>query len=144
MLMDPGEQQVYDLYDDYCHRRIECRAFFQRAAGVTIGGASALALAESLLPRYAAAQTDKRPFRRTGQAVCYYASVGRCRSGTQADGAPLEADHRFKASLFGPQLLAVTDARLVQVRRETARDPCRPGRPSSRCTLSEIYGCAWL
>ena len=69
---------------------------------------------------------------------------GKCRSRTQADGAPLEVNHRIKASLFGPQLLAVTDVRPVQVRRETARDPCRPGRPSSRCTLSEIYGCAWL
>ena len=51
------KQQVFDLYDDYCHGRLERRAFFSRAAALTIGGASALALAESLLPQYAEAQT---------------------------------------------------------------------------------------
>lgn len=58
------DQVVYDLYDDYCHGRIERREFFGRAAALTIGGVSALTLAQSLLPRYAEAQTisftDKR------------------------------------------------------------------------------------
>ena len=57
MTREPNEQQVYDLYDDYCHGRIERREFFSRSAAITIGGASALALAESLLPRYAEAMT---------------------------------------------------------------------------------------
>ncbi len=51
------EQRVYDLYDDYCHGRIDRREFFQRAAVISIGGVSALAMAQSLLPRYAEAQT---------------------------------------------------------------------------------------
>ena len=50
-------QKVYDLYDDYCHDRIDRRAFFQGAAALTIGGVSALALAEGMLPEYAEAQT---------------------------------------------------------------------------------------
>jgi carboxymethylenebutenolidase len=48
------DQRVFDLYDEYCHGRIDRRAFLQRAAVVTIGG---LAMAQALLPRYAMAQT---------------------------------------------------------------------------------------
>jgi carboxymethylenebutenolidase len=48
------DQRVFDLYDEYCHGRIDRRAFLQRAAVVTIGG---LAMAQALLPRYANAQT---------------------------------------------------------------------------------------
>jgi carboxymethylenebutenolidase len=48
------DQRVFDLYDEYCHGQIDRRAFLQRAAVVTIGG---LAMAQSLLPRYARAQT---------------------------------------------------------------------------------------
>ena len=48
------DQRVFDLYDEYCHGRIDRRAFLQRAAVVTIGG---LAMAQALLPRYAQAQT---------------------------------------------------------------------------------------
>ncbi|MDJ0946875.1 MAG: dienelactone hydrolase family protein [Kiloniellales bacterium] len=53
----PIDRRVLDLYDDYCHGRIERREFFARAGALTIGGVSALAMAESLLPRYAEAQT---------------------------------------------------------------------------------------
>jgi carboxymethylenebutenolidase len=56
------DQRVFDLYDEYCHGRIDRRAFLQRAAVVTVGG---LAMAQALLPRYAEAQTvsftDERP-----------------------------------------------------------------------------------
>ena len=48
------DQRVFDLYDEYCHGRIDRREFLQRAAAVTIGG---LAMAQALLPRYALAQT---------------------------------------------------------------------------------------
>jgi len=48
------DQRVFDLYDEYCHGRIDRRAFLQRAAVVTIGG---LAMAQALLPRYVQAQT---------------------------------------------------------------------------------------
>jgi carboxymethylenebutenolidase len=51
------EQPVYDLYDEYCHGRIDRREFFRRAAAMTVGGVSALAMAQALLPRYAQAQT---------------------------------------------------------------------------------------
>lgn len=48
------DQRVFDLYDEYCHGRIDRRSFLQQAAVVTAGG---LAMAQALLPRYARAQT---------------------------------------------------------------------------------------
>lgn len=48
------DQRVYDLYDEYCHGRMDRREFLARAAAVTVGG---LAMAQALFPRYAAAQT---------------------------------------------------------------------------------------
>jgi carboxymethylenebutenolidase len=55
------DQRIFDLYDEYCHDGIDRREFLLRAAALTLGG---LAMAQALLPRYAAAQTisftDKR------------------------------------------------------------------------------------
>ena len=47
------DQRVFDLYDEYCHGRIDRRAFLKQAA-VVAGG---LAMAQALMPRYANAQT---------------------------------------------------------------------------------------
>ena len=47
------DQRVFDLYDEYCHGRIDRRTFLQQAA-VVAGG---LAMAQALMPRYANAQT---------------------------------------------------------------------------------------
>lgn len=62
--LDPVERRVYELYDKYCHGEIDRRQFFKRAAALTIGGLSALSIAESLIPDYARAQqvmfTDSR------------------------------------------------------------------------------------
>jgi carboxymethylenebutenolidase len=51
------DQRVYDLYDEYCHGKIDRREFLARASALVIGGVSALAMAQSLFPRYALAQT---------------------------------------------------------------------------------------
>jgi carboxymethylenebutenolidase len=51
------DRRVFDLYDEYCHGRLDRREFLDRASLLTIGGVSALAMAEALLPRYARAQT---------------------------------------------------------------------------------------
>lgn len=48
------DQRVFDLYDEYCHGQIDRRTFLARAAAVTAGG---LAMAQALMPQYAAAQT---------------------------------------------------------------------------------------
>ncbi|MGB7180284.1 MAG: dienelactone hydrolase family protein [Burkholderiaceae bacterium] len=58
------DQQVYDLYDEYCHGDYDRREFLRRAAKLSVVGGSALVMAQALLPRYAQAQqimfTDKR------------------------------------------------------------------------------------
>src|SRR4051812_11995012 len=51
------DQRVFELYDEYCHGRIDRREFLRRAGALTIAGGSALAMAQALLPRYAQAQT---------------------------------------------------------------------------------------
>jgi carboxymethylenebutenolidase len=51
------DQRVYDLYDEYCHGRIDRREFLARAGALVIGGVSALAMAQALFPRYVEAQT---------------------------------------------------------------------------------------
>jgi carboxymethylenebutenolidase len=47
------DQRVFDLYDEYCHGRIDRRSFLKQAALVTGG----VAMAQALMPRYANAQT---------------------------------------------------------------------------------------
>ncbi|MDH5456502.1 MAG: dienelactone hydrolase family protein [Gammaproteobacteria bacterium] len=58
------DDQVFELYDEYCHGHIDRRQFFERAAQLTVAGVSAMAMAEALLPNYAEAQeilfTDER------------------------------------------------------------------------------------
>lgn len=51
------DPRIFDLYDEYCHGRIDRREFLRRSAAVTVGGVSALWMAQALLPRYAEAQT---------------------------------------------------------------------------------------
>ena len=51
------DPRVYDLYDDYTHDRIDRKEFLSRSGAITVGGVSALAMAQALLPRYADAQT---------------------------------------------------------------------------------------
>ena len=51
------DPRVFDLYDEYCHGQIDRREFLSRAAAITIGGVSALWMAQALMPRYAEAQT---------------------------------------------------------------------------------------
>ncbi len=70
------DQRVFDLYDDYCHGRIERREFFSKAAALTIGGVSALAMAQSLMPRYAIAQTISFTDKRMKARYVQYPSPG--------------------------------------------------------------------
>ena len=64
MSKDTIDPQVFELYDEYCHGRIDRREFFRRAAALSAGGVPALAMAGALLPRYAEAAeiafTDER------------------------------------------------------------------------------------
>ena len=53
----PIDPRVFDLYDEYCHGYIDRREFLSRCATLTVGGVSALWMAQALMPRYAEAQT---------------------------------------------------------------------------------------
>jgi carboxymethylenebutenolidase len=48
------DQRVFDLYDEYCHGRIDRREFLKRAGALGVAG---LAMAQTLFPNYARAQT---------------------------------------------------------------------------------------
>jgi carboxymethylenebutenolidase len=62
------DQRVFDLYDEYCHGRMDRRTFLQQAALVAGG----LAMAQALMPRYANAQTISfTDSRIKGQYVAY-------------------------------------------------------------------------
>lgn len=51
------DKKIYDLYDEYCHGKMDRREFLRRASLITIAGVSGLAMAQALFPRYAEAQT---------------------------------------------------------------------------------------
>ncbi|MEP5566467.1 MAG: dienelactone hydrolase family protein [Halioglobus sp.] len=64
MRQDEIDDQVFELYDEYCHGRIDRRQFLRRAGQLTVASAAALTMAQALLPNYADAQeiqfTDER------------------------------------------------------------------------------------
>ena len=71
------DPRVFDLYDEYCHGHITRREFLSRAAALTIGGVSALWMAQALMPRYAEAQTISfTDPRMTGNYVEYQSPGG--------------------------------------------------------------------
>ena len=70
------DPRVFELYDEYCHGYIDRRTFLSRAAAITIGGVSALSMAQALLPRYAEAQTISFTDRRIKGTYVEYPSPG--------------------------------------------------------------------
>ena len=67
------DQQVFDLYDEYCHGRIDRREFLKRAGAM---GAAALVMAQGLLPNYARAQTISFTDTRIKASYVTYPSPG--------------------------------------------------------------------
>ena len=70
------DQRVFDLYDAYCHGRIDRREFLARAGSIAALGAAGLAMAQALLPRYANAQTVSSTDARIVAAYVTYPSPG--------------------------------------------------------------------
>jgi carboxymethylenebutenolidase len=70
------DPRVFDLYDAYCHGRIDRREFLGRAAAIAVAGGSALAMAQALLPRYALAQQISFTDQRIKANYVTYPSVG--------------------------------------------------------------------
>jgi len=67
------DQQVFNLYDEYCHGRIDRREFVRRAGAL---GAGALAMAYGLMPNYARAQTISFTDSRIKASYVTYPSPG--------------------------------------------------------------------
>ena len=67
------DQQVFNLYDEYCHGRIDRREFLKRAAAM---GGAALIAAQGLLPNYARAQTISFTDSRIKASYVTYSSPG--------------------------------------------------------------------
>ena len=67
------DQQVFDLYDEYCHGRIDRREFLKRAAAL---GGAALIAAQGLFPNYAKAQTISFTDNRIKATYVTYPSPG--------------------------------------------------------------------
>jgi carboxymethylenebutenolidase len=70
------DQRVYDLYDEYCHGRIDRREYLKRASALAALGIPALAMANALLPQYAAAQTISFTDTRIKASYVTYPSPG--------------------------------------------------------------------
>ncbi len=70
------DQQIYDLYDEYCHGKINRREFLLRASLIPVATASGLAMAQALLPRYAEAQTISFTDERIKATYVEFASPG--------------------------------------------------------------------
>ncbi len=52
-------QEVFDLYDDYAHNRLDRRGFMNKLSTYAVGGLTVTSLAAFLLPKYAQAQQVK-------------------------------------------------------------------------------------
>lgn len=70
------DQRVFDLYDEYCHGRIDRRDFLHRAGSIAALGGSGLLMAQALLPRYAQAQTISFTDSRIKASYVTYPSPG--------------------------------------------------------------------
>ena len=67
-------QEVFDLYDDYAHSRIERREFMQRLSAYAVGGITLTALMGFLMPAYANAIQVKPDDPRLKSEYIYYDS----------------------------------------------------------------------
>jgi carboxymethylenebutenolidase len=67
------DQRIYELYDEYCHGRMDRREFLATASAVVVGG---LAMAQALFPRYVEAQTISFTDSRIKAKYVEYPSAG--------------------------------------------------------------------
>ena len=71
------DQELLDLYDSYAHGLIGRRDFLDKAAKFAVGGITAAALLDSLLPKYALAkQVDENDPRIMGESIEYASPEG--------------------------------------------------------------------
>jgi len=68
------KQEVFDLYDDYAHNRIERRDFIQKLSAYAVGGITVTALTSFLMPAYESNIQVKPEDPRLKSAYIYYDS----------------------------------------------------------------------
>jgi carboxymethylenebutenolidase len=68
------KQEVFDLYDDYAHNRIERREFMQKLSAYAVGGISVTALSSFLMPAYVSSIQVKPDDPRLKSEYIYYES----------------------------------------------------------------------
>ncbi len=68
------KQEVFDLYDDYAHNRIERREFMQKLSAYAVGGITVTALSSFLMPAYASSIQVKPNDPRLKSEYIYYDS----------------------------------------------------------------------
>lgn len=68
------KQEVFDLYDDYAHSRIERREFMQKLSAYAVGGITLTALMGFLMPAYANAMQVKLDDPRLKSEFIFYDS----------------------------------------------------------------------
>jgi carboxymethylenebutenolidase len=80
-------QEMFDLYDQYCHNDIDRRTFMDRLGKFAVGGVTVAMLAEALLPRYASAlQMAEYDSRIRGERITYDSPNGAGKQGKQMGG----------------------------------------------------------
>jgi carboxymethylenebutenolidase len=80
-------QEMFDLYDQYCHNDIDRRTFIDRLGKYAVGGVTAAMLAEALLPKYASAlQMAETDSRIVGSRITYDSPNGAGKQGKQMGG----------------------------------------------------------
>lgn len=68
------QQEVYDLYDDYAHNRIERREFMKRLSIYAVGGITVASLSSFLMPDYKAGTQIQQDDPRLKSEYIYYQS----------------------------------------------------------------------
>ena len=80
-------QEMFDLYDQYCHNDIDRRTFMERLGKFAVGGVTVAMLAEALLPKYASAlQLAETDSRIRGERITYDSPNGAGKQGKQMGG----------------------------------------------------------
>lgn len=103
-------QEMFDLYDQYCHSQIDRRTFMDRLGRLAVGGVTAAMLAEALLPRYASAlQLREDDARIAGSRITYDSPDGAGKQGKQM-GAYLVRPAKPKAAKL-PAIVVVHENR---------------------------------
>jgi carboxymethylenebutenolidase len=70
------KQEVFDLYDDYAHNRIERREFMQQLSAYAVGGISVAALSSFLMPAYSSIQVMPDDPRLKSEYIYYESPKG--------------------------------------------------------------------